>query len=124
MRADTARSHTAIGALFSHDPSPAAALCHNDAVVLGRMAGLVARGRRPGRDFAVIGFDDIHESSICSPSPTTVVVVPHHCGMQAARMTLERLHSPRTAGARKTLAARMRLRDGSEVILSHNNGHS
>ena len=51
------------GALFVRDPAPTAAVCYNDAVALGLMAGLAARGRRAGEDFAVVGFDDIPEAA-------------------------------------------------------------
>ncbi|MEE7560767.1 LacI family DNA-binding transcriptional regulator, partial [Xanthomonas sp. Kuri4-2] len=47
------------GELFADAAPPAsAAVCYNDSVALGLMAGLMARGIVPGRDFAVTGFDD------------------------------------------------------------------
>jgi len=61
-----------VGALFVRDPAPTAAVCYNDAVALGVQIGLVARGRHPGRDFAVVGFDDIPESEFFIPPLTTV----------------------------------------------------
>jgi hypothetical protein len=41
--------------------APTAVLCHNDLCALGVMLGLADRGIVPGRDVAVIGFDNIPE---------------------------------------------------------------
>jgi LacI family transcriptional regulator len=79
------------GALFARDPAPTAAVCYNDAVALGLMSGLAARGRQAGRDFAVVGFDDIPEAAVSMPPLSTIAVLPRERGMQAARLVLERL---------------------------------
>ena len=46
---------------LSHPPS--AILCYNDVVAFGAIQGLWESGRVPGRDMAIIGFDDIAEAS-------------------------------------------------------------
>ena len=93
-----------VGALFVRDPAPTAAVCYNDAVALGLMAGLAARGRCAGDDFAVVGFDDIPEASVSAPPLTTVAVDPRARGRQAADLILQRLREP-DAPARTTVAA-------------------
>ena len=45
---------------------PTAVLCHNDLCAFGVMVGLVDRGLTPGRDVAVIGFDNIPEGAHAS----------------------------------------------------------
>ncbi|MEO8672203.1 MAG: LacI family DNA-binding transcriptional regulator [Tahibacter sp.] len=85
------------GALFARDPAPTAAVCYNDAVALGLMLGLVARGRSPGKDFALTGFDDIPEAAVTTPPLTTVAVDPRARGRQAAALILARI-----AGSRRT----------------------
>ncbi len=82
------------GALFVRDPAPTAAVCYNDAVALGLMLGLVRRGRRPGTDFALTGFDDIPEAAVSMPPLTTLGADPRARGRQAAAMVLERVASP------------------------------
>ena len=83
------------GALFVRDPAPTAAVAYNDAVALGLMLGLARRGRRPGHDFAVTGFDDIPESAMSMPPLTTLAVDPRARGRQAATLALARAqHSP------------------------------
>jgi LacI family transcriptional regulator len=79
------------GALFIRDPAPTAAVCYNDAVALGLMLGLAARGRRPGHDFAVTGFDDIPEADVSMPPLTTVATEPRACGRRAAECVLARI---------------------------------
>ncbi len=43
------------------DPDCDAALCFNDLVALGMMSGLAEMGRVVGRDFRLVGFDDIED---------------------------------------------------------------
>ena len=57
-------------ALAVPDP-PTAALCFNDMVAIGVLYGLAERGLAAGRDFAVIGFDDIVDAE---PDPAAA----HH----------------------------------------------
>jgi LacI family transcriptional regulator len=98
------------GALFARDPAPTAAVCYNDAVALGLMSGLAARGRRAGADFALTGFDDIPEAAVSAPPLTTIAVAPRERGMQAARLVLERLgNQARTAQSPRTIVADARL---------------
>lgn len=83
-------------ALFVRDPAPTAAVCYNDAVALGLMLGLNARGCQPGRDFAVTGFDDIPEAAVSLPPLTTIATQPRDRGRQAAERILLRIRQPDT----------------------------
>lgn len=105
------------GALFVRDPAPTAAVCYNDAVALGLMAGLTARGRRAGEDFAVIGFDDIPEAAVSSPPLTTIAVDPRARGRQAAELILQRLRQPETPPTHTVAPVRLQIRSSSEVQL-------
>jgi LacI family transcriptional regulator len=98
------------GALFARDPAPTAAVCYNDAVALGLVSGLAARGRRAGVDFALTGFDDIPEAAVSAPPLTTIAVAPRERGMQAARLVLEHLADPeRSTRKPRTIVADARL---------------
>ncbi len=68
--------------------APTACLAYNDVVAIGAMYALAARGRVVGRDFAVIGFDDIAEARQMSPPLTTVAVDAEGLGERAARLLL------------------------------------
>ncbi|GAB2627792.1 LacI family DNA-binding transcriptional regulator [Novilysobacter erysipheiresistens] len=107
-----------VGALFVRDPAPTAAVCYNDAVALGLVAGLTARGRRAGHDFAVVGFDDIPEAAVSAPPLTTIAADPRARGRQAAALVLQRLQHPDAAPARTVAPARLMVRDSSGHALT------
>ena len=69
------------------DP-PTACLAYNDVVAIGAAHGLAERGYRVGRDFAVVGFDDIAEARQMAPPLTTVAVDAEGLGERAARLLL------------------------------------
>jgi LacI family transcriptional regulator len=71
---------------------PTAALCFNDVVAFGAMDGLVARGLEAGRDFALVGFDDIHEARHTHPPLTTVAVDSQALGERGAHQILRMIH--------------------------------
>ena len=75
------------------DP-PTAALCFNDVVAIGVIYGLEARGLAAGRDFAVVGFDDIADARLIRPPLTTVAVESRRLGERAAAILLEQLAGP------------------------------
>ena len=74
------------------DP-PTAALCFNDVVAFGVLLGLKKRGLEPGRDFAVIGFDDLAEAKHTVPALTTVAVDSFGLGERAAQSALKMIQS-------------------------------
>jgi LacI family transcriptional regulator len=112
------------GAQFARDPAPTAAVCYNDAVALGLMSGLAARGRRAGVDFALTGFDDIPEAAVSAPPLTTIAVAPRERGMQAARLVLEGLADPRRAARKpRSIVAEARLVvRASSLVAAHGGG--
>ncbi|HLW90783.1 MAG TPA: LacI family DNA-binding transcriptional regulator [Roseiarcus sp.] len=85
----------AVGGLFKDKSNaPTAVLCHNDLCALGVMLGLADRGLTPGRDVAVIGFDNIPEGALHRPALTTVAIGARQIGEEAANLLLRRLKSP------------------------------
>ena len=107
-----------VGALFVRDPAPTAAVCYNDAVALGLVAGLTARGRRAGEDFAVVGFDDIPEAAVSAPPLSTIAADPRARGRQAAALVLHRLQHPDAAPARTVAPARLVVRESSGAAVA------
>jgi LacI family transcriptional regulator len=101
------------GALFNRDPAPTAAVCYNDAVALGLMLGLTSRGRRPGEDFAVVGFDDVAEAGVAVPPLTTTAVDPRERGRQAADIVLARIQQPSTPATHTIAPSRLVVRESS-----------
>lgn len=81
-----------------------AALCFNDVVAFGVLAALAGHGLSPGRDFAVIGFDDVAEAASTIPPMTSVAVRPKELGHAAARALLRQVQNP-TAGPEQEIFA-------------------
>jgi LacI family transcriptional regulator len=95
---------------FRDLPDFDAAVCFNDLIALGMIAGMASLGRAPGAGFRLVGFDDIEEAAEAYPSLTSV-----HCGIAefGARMAAALLawltHGTRPAPELRTpvvLAAR------------------
>lgn len=91
--------------------APTAILCFNDAVALGACQGLKRLGREPGRDIAVIGFDDIAEARHAIPALTTIAVDPQGIGERAAQMVLRMIGSGRPEAEEHIGAARLVVRE-------------
>ena len=75
-------------------------LAANDAMALGAIAELTRRGIRVPDQIAVVGFDDVDESSLTLPPLTSVRQPLYEQGRDAVRLVLEQLASRRAARAR------------------------
>jgi len=53
-------------------PGIDAAVCFNDLVALGMISGFASRDRRVGRDFRLVGFDDIEDAAQSFPPLSSV----------------------------------------------------
>jgi LacI family transcriptional regulator len=78
-------------ALLDLPEPPSAVVCFNDVVAFGAMLGLRARDLTPGRDFSVIGFDDIAEATLWRPALTSIAVARNVVGRTAAQLLLKRI---------------------------------
>lgn len=79
---------------------PTAAICFNDVVGLGLASGLYDFGIEVGRDFSVIGFDNVPEANLVRPKLTSVATHPEAIGETAAQLLLDRLENPKRAARR------------------------
>jgi LacI family transcriptional regulator len=85
----------AVAQLFQdRTTAPTAFICHNDLCALGVMLGLADLGLAPGRDAAVIGFDNIPEGAMHRPALTSVAIGAREIGEESARLLLRRIKSP------------------------------
>jgi LacI family transcriptional regulator len=71
-RASRAFGLDAVDRLLRDHPEVDAALCFNDLVALGMLSGFARAGRMPGRDFRLVGFDDIEECGLVWPGLSSV----------------------------------------------------
>lgn len=89
---------------------PTAAMCYNDIVAFGVMLGLQAAGRIPGKDFAVVGFDNIADAASWQPPLTTVSGDPRSVGEAAVSRLLARISNPDLAPNRILLPSSLIVR--------------
>jgi LacI family transcriptional regulator len=66
-----------------------AAISYNDLVALGMMSGFLRTGRQIGRDFRLVGFDDIEECSQVWPQLSSVRCDISSFGRQTAQTILD-----------------------------------
>ena len=90
----------AAGTILALSDPPTAAICFNDVVGLGLSSGLYDLGIEVGRDFSVIGFDNVPEANLVRPKLTSVATHPASIGETAAQLLLDRLESPDRAARR------------------------
>jgi LacI family transcriptional regulator len=70
-----------------------AALCFNDVVAIGLIRAFAAKGVVVGKNFGVIGFDDIDEAKHAYPALTSVAVNGRNLGARAAQLLMRHLAS-------------------------------
>jgi LacI family transcriptional regulator len=103
----------AVRDLLTIDAPPTAAVCFNDVIAFGVMLGLRQVGREPGRDFAVIGYDDLAEAELWVPGLSTVRNDTAALGETAARLLLDRIENPAAPTRRVVLQPKLILRESS-----------
>lgn len=99
-------------ALDLPDP-PTAALCYNDVVAFGAMLALQSRNMVPGKDFAVVGFDDVADAAFVRPALTTVSIPPAEIGKTAIDLLLKRIENPIGSPVINFLSPELIIRDSS-----------
>lgn len=101
----------AIGRAMLLAEKPTGAVCFNDAAAFGVCDGLRARGLEPGRDFAVVGFDDVIEAQTAVPALTTIAVDPQGMGRRAAQLLLKQINADKADAEAITGAVRLVVRE-------------
>lgn len=89
---------------------PTAALCMNDIAAFGAMLGLRHRGREAGRDFSIVGCDDVREAAQWFPALTTVNNFQNEMGAKSAQFLLNRIAEPAAPLQRLTLTPKLIVR--------------
>jgi DNA-binding LacI/PurR family transcriptional regulator len=93
---------------------PDAVFCFNDLLALGALRTLHEAGCRIPDDVAVIGFDDIEESSFATPSLTTIAPDKEQMGELAVSFLLGRIAGTRTGpGERVEVPFRLIVREST-----------
>jgi LacI family transcriptional regulator len=83
--------YTAMRQLIAIEPRVTAAVCYNDICALGALSALGERGLVAGKDFALMGFDNVLDAEHANPPLSTMDVRPGELGEHAARLLLARI---------------------------------
>lgn len=92
-------------------PTPTAAVCFNDVVALGAIEALRAAGKQPGKDFSVVGFNNIADAQF--GNLTTVDTSPAKIGEAAADLLLHRIKEPNAPLRQVILTPRLVIREST-----------
>jgi LacI family transcriptional regulator len=103
----------AIKTLLARRRPPTAAICFNDVIAFGVMLGLRQLGVETGRDFAVVGCDDIAEAALWTPALTSVAIDAAAIGDAAVQLLLERIANIGAPPRKIILEPRLIVRESS-----------
>jgi LacI family transcriptional regulator, galactose operon repressor len=92
-------------------PTPTAAVCFNDVVALGAIEALRAAGKQPGKDFSILGFNNIADAHF--GNLTTVDTSPAKIGEAAADLLLHRIKEPNAPLRQVILTPRLVIREST-----------
>jgi LacI family transcriptional regulator len=81
-------------ALLALDEPPTAIVAASDLMALAALQAIWESGQRPGRDVAVVGFDDLEAAALAHPPLTTVRQDRHDLGAIAAECAVDLLERP------------------------------
>ena len=87
--------------------------CGNDLIALGAMAALRERGLEPGKDVAVIGFDDIDLCRLVWPRLSSVRLPIAEMGVTAVERLMARIKKPDLPPQRVLLGVSLHVRESS-----------
>lgn len=79
---------------LSSAAKPTSATCYNDLIAIGATHALAMRDMRAGRDFAVVGFDDLDEAKHNFPPLTTIDAETMTMGGRAAEALIDLIDGP------------------------------
>ncbi|MFH0243922.1 LacI family DNA-binding transcriptional regulator [Streptomyces sp. HK10] len=113
---DIAAACTAVKPLL--DAGATAVITASDMLALGCYQTLRERGARPGRDVAVVGFDDSPAAALLSPALTSVDQPLEDVGRECVRLLLARMSAPDAPPERLLLEPSLIVRDSTAAAAS------
>ncbi len=102
--------YEAMKQLLAIKPAVRAAIAYNDVLAFGALSALGEQGLRAGKDFALIGFDNVLGAALANPPLSTVDISPGALGEQAAATLLARIADPARKRQRYLAAPKLVLR--------------
>ena len=99
--------------LYSRNPKIKAVICFSDVIAYGVIEAIQQLGLTPGKDIKVVGFDDLADSKLMSPSLSTVSISADEIGKRSCKI-LQELLSSNTAPLRTLIDVNLQIRDSSK----------
>ncbi|MCA1298326.1 LacI family DNA-binding transcriptional regulator [Stappia indica] len=103
----------AVPRLLAARPRPTAVFGFNDLLALGMLSALRRAGVEPGRDMAIVGYDDTDGAATRTPALTSVWNCPDEIGRRAADLILRQIAGEKVGAARLLIAPELRIRESS-----------
>jgi LacI family transcriptional regulator, galactose operon repressor len=100
-------------ALLALPEPPTAILAGSDLMGLAVLQAIWDSGRRPGRDVAVVGFDDIEAAALAHPPLTTIRQARDDLGAAAAELAIALLDSDATQARERIIPVELVVRASS-----------
>lgn len=110
---DTVASGREASAVLLDEARPSAFVCASDTLAMGVLHTLAERGLHPGRDIAVVGFDDSQVAQLVYPGLTSVRLPLEQVGVELVRALGELLSAPGSRGEGLLLAPSLVVRGTS-----------
>ncbi|WP_328933606.1 MULTISPECIES: LacI family DNA-binding transcriptional regulator [unclassified Streptomyces] len=98
------------------DGGATAVIAASDMLALGCYQTLRERGAAPGRDVAVVGFDDSPTAGLLFPALTSVAQPLEEVGRECVRLLLARIGAPDAAPERLLLEPSLVVRDSAQAV--------
>ncbi len=100
--------------LLSLPEPPTALVCSNDRMAIGAMRAASWRGRVIGRDWSVVGFDDIPGARFNAPPLTTIRQPIHEIGAQLFSLLMAVIsHQPTDGLTSRLIKPELRIREST-----------
>jgi LacI family transcriptional regulator len=90
----SASGYREAAALLALDVPPTAIVCGSDLMALAALQAIWESGARPGRDIAVVGFDDLEAAALAHPPLTTIRQDRQELGATAAECAIDLVERP------------------------------
>jgi LacI family transcriptional regulator len=97
-------------------PTATAVVAASDTLALGCYRALRESGRTPGKDCAVVGFDDSPAAGLLSPSLSSVRQPLEEVGRACTRLLVTRINNPQAEPEHVLLAPRLVARESSSAV--------
>ena len=97
--------------LLAYDSNVSAIVCFSDLMAYGILSRSRELGIVVGKDLAVIGFDDLADSSLTHPALTTVRVKPEEFAINALEMLQNHIQDKQAKAERRIIPAKLIIRE-------------